>query len=87
MSVTRTVDISDLTPEELATLFTGMDGGQQARFFAAIKPIAATWPGAGWCQKSYSINKALDADGSFVLETLASHLPAGTLARLAADAA
>jgi hypothetical protein len=86
MSVTRTIAISDITPEELAELFTEMGGEQQAEFFAAIKPISDKWPGAGWCAQSYAINLHLNAAGLSVLETLASHLPAETLARLAEQA-
>ena len=74
MSVTRTIEINDLTPAELAQIFTGMCGNQQAEFFAAIRPIAATWPGAGWCQQSCDIVTHLNSDGRFVVETLAGHM-------------
>ena len=73
-SVTRTVSFDDATPEELARLFAQMGDADQARFFSAIRPIAATWPGAGWCQQSCSIVSRLDEDGVFVLDTLAGHL-------------
>ena len=87
VTVTRTVNISDITPEEMAILFTSMDDREQANFFAAVRPIAATWPGAGLCQQAYEIHRRLNDDGRFVIETLASHLPADTLARLAEEAA
>lgn len=62
MSVlTRTVTFDDITPDELAELFAGMHGGQQARFFARVGEIAGTWPGAGWCQQCCSISEHLDA--------------------------
>lgn len=86
MSITRTFEISDITPQELAAVFCKMWAEEQAAFFTAIRPIAATWPGAGLCQQSYAINQALDTDGRFVLETLASHLPNEVLARLAVAA-
>lgn len=74
MSVTRTIQINDLTPEELAHLFTEMDANQQAEFFAAIWRIAKDWNGAGWCMQSCYIVERLDKDGRDALETLAAHL-------------
>lgn len=86
MTVTRTIELHDINPRELAELFAEMDSKMQARFFAAIRPIATKWPGAGWCQQSSSIIRDMDEDAAFVIETLASHLPAETLARLAETA-
>lgn len=60
MAIRRTFEIGDITPEELATIFCEMDGEQQARFFSAVGKIAATWPGAGWCQQSCAISEHLD---------------------------
>lgn len=59
-ALTRTFEIDDITPEELAGVFAGMDGEQQARFFSTVGKIAATWPGAGWCQQSCAISEHLD---------------------------
>lgn len=56
----RTIEIADITPEELAELFAGMFDDQQARFFTRVGEIAATWPGAGWCQQCCSISEHLD---------------------------
>jgi len=81
-----TIDVA-ITPQELAAAFCEMDNGEQAEFFAAIKPIADEWPGSGLCLQSIGINDCLNADGRFVLETLASHLPAEVLIRLAGNAA
>lgn len=83
---TYTVDVK-ITPEELAATFCEMDSGEQAAFFAAIKPISDKWPGAGLCWQSCEINRGLSEDGRTVLETLASHLPAETLRTLADNAA
>lgn len=74
MKITRTFEIADITPEELAQVFAGMYADEQARFFAAIKPIAAQWPGAGWCQQSHGIARNLNADGRFVIDTLVAHI-------------
>jgi len=74
MSVTRTVAINDLTPQELAHLFTGMDSVNQARFFANIWTIAKAWPGAGWCQQSCAIIEKADADARSAIKSLAEHL-------------
>ena len=60
MTLPRTFEIGDITPEELATIFCEMDGEQQARFFSTVGKIAATWPGAGWCVQSCAISEYLD---------------------------
>lgn len=75
-----------ITPQELASAFCEFGSEEQAAFFAAIKPITDEWPGAGLCSQSLFINQDLDADGRFVLETLASHLPKDVLDRLAGAA-
>jgi len=74
MSVVRTIKINDLAPAELAELFCDMDAQRQADFFAAIQPIAATWPGAGWCQQSCSISMAINDRARFVIVKLAEHV-------------
>ena len=86
MSIQRTVNVT-ITPQEMAEAFCEMFGEEQAAFFAAIKPISEQWPGAGLCQQAYGINSKLNADGRFVLQTLASHLPADVLQSLAENAA
>lgn len=86
MAVSRTIELS-LTPFELATLFADMDSEKQAWFFACIWRIAKDWPGAGWCQQSCDIIRIGSVDTVSAIETLASHLPAETLARLASEAA
>jgi len=80
-----TIDVP-ITPQEMAAAFCEMGDQEQADFFAAIKPITDEWPGAGLCAQSNWINARLNADGRFVLETLASHLPAEVLSRLAENA-
>lgn len=86
MSVSRTIDI-ELEAHELATLFANMNAKQQAWFFARVWQIAQDWPGAGLCQQSYDIIRRGSVDTHRAIETLASHLPAETLARLAEQAA
>ena len=75
MSIARTIEINDLTPDELAMLFTDLNGDQQASFFAAVWQIAKDWPGAGWCQQSYDIAKFADANPGCrdAVTTLAAH--------------
>lgn len=87
MTVSRTIELSDITPPELATLFTDMDSEQQAWFFAQVWLIAKDWPGAGWCQQSYEIIRCGSVNTLSAIETLASHLPAETLERLAKEVA
>ena len=74
VSLTRTIDLSDMTPEEGAALFCSWDGQQQAEFFGHIAVRAKTWPGAGLCQQSYYIAEALDDDGRFVIDTIKGHI-------------
>ena len=71
MSITRTIELDDLTPDELAEVFAHMDGEQQARFFTCVGEIAATWPGAGWCQQSCAISEHLDKIGTETIAKLA----------------
>ena len=73
MTTTRTIEINDLTPLELADLFCEMDGRQQAEFFTEVWGIAKHWPGAGWCQQSYAINQELDTCGREAIRVLAGH--------------
>ena len=72
--VTRTVDLSDLTPKELAYVFTEMVAAEQAEFFSQIWAIANTWPGAGWCMQSCAIVEMADGDARSAINTLAEHL-------------
>lgn len=87
MTITRNITVDDISPAELAALFCDYGDQEQADFFAAIKPITDKWPGAGLCSQSNWICRLLNDDGRFVLSTLASHLPADVLRRLAENAA
>lgn len=87
MSVTRTFQINDLTPQELATTFAAMRADYQADFFSWLWEIAKEWPGAGWCQQSYAIAQEAGPDAREAIRTLASHLPADDLAWIAAAGA
>jgi hypothetical protein len=64
MSITRTIELDDLTPEELAFAFCEMDGGQQAAFFSTVGKIAATWPGTGWCQQCCAMSEHFDKNAT-----------------------
>lgn len=70
MTITRTIDLGDLTPEELAFAFSEMDAEQQALFFSTVGKIAATWPGAGWCQQSCAISEHLDRTATETIQKL-----------------
>lgn len=74
VTLTRTVDLSDLSPEEVAAVFCSWYSEQQAEFFGHIAVRAKTWPGAGLCQQSYYIAENLDDDGRFVIETIKGHI-------------
>lgn len=73
MTITRTIEVNDLTPDELAFAFCEMDGSQQAAFFSTVAKIAATWPGAGMCMQALGISEHLDKDGRYAIERLADH--------------
>lgn len=74
MTVQRTITLADLEPSELAELFCEMDGERQAEFFANIHKIAATWPGAGWCQQSCAIAGFVGPKSREVIIKLAEHV-------------
>jgi hypothetical protein len=74
-AVTRTIELDDLTPEELAALFCDLDDDGQAAFLNRVGEIAAGWPGAGWCIQSLCIVQSPDLSdyGKRVIERLADH--------------
>lgn len=74
MAVTRTIELADLTPAEVARLFCDFFGDQQVEFFANIQRIAAEWPGAGWCQQSYGIARIINPAAREVITKLAEHV-------------
>lgn len=74
MTITRTITLNDLTPQEVAHLFAEMHDCDQAIFFAEVWRIANGWSGAGWCQQSCAIVGKLDRDGRKAIEALAAHL-------------
>ena len=72
--ITRTVEVNDLSPHELAALFCEMSNDGQANFFERIWEIAKDWPGAGWCQQSFAINEVIADAGKDTIITLARHI-------------
>lgn len=70
--ITREFSI-DITPQEAAEQFANWESDDQAAFFDAVGKIAAKWPGAVWCQQSYSIVRELDGRGKHVVQSLADH--------------
>jgi hypothetical protein len=73
MTITRTIEIKNITPEELAAVFCEMWAEEQAAFFGHVADIAKTWPGAGMCQQSHAIAAHLTSDGRYAIERLADH--------------
>ena len=57
--IERKFVIKNITPDELAFVFTQFDAEQQAQFFTRVGEIASHWPGAGWCQQSCAISEHL----------------------------
>lgn len=74
-TVTRTVTVSDLTPEELASIFAGMSDDQQAAFWSALQREAQSWTGAPdwWGQAWHAVGK-MDSDGRAALRGWADAL-------------
>jgi len=79
-TVTRTVEINDLTPQELAHLFTELGSDDQAAFFSAVWNIAKAWPGAGWCMQALGICEEADSDARSAIKALAEHYNAAVSA-------
>lgn len=73
MRVTRTLEIDDMTPQELASIFARWFADEQAAFFSAIAVESKDWPGTGWCQQACAIAEHLDDAGRSVIEKLAGH--------------
>jgi hypothetical protein len=69
--ISRTFQIADVSPHELAHLFCEMYADEQAAFFSEIGRIAQQWPGAGWCQQSCGISEHLDKRGMETILKLA----------------
>ncbi|HEX8414756.1 MAG TPA: hypothetical protein VF637_12850 [Sphingomicrobium sp.] len=74
VSVTRTIKVDDLSPEELAAVFVGYFDAQQAEFFNEVYRLSRAWSGTGWCGQACSIAPLLDAGGRSVVTTLAGHI-------------
>ncbi len=76
MTVSRTITLDDLRPDELADLFCEMNSSGQAEFFNNISVIARDWPGAGWCQQACDIVRSRDLTdaGRRAIGSLAEHL-------------
>lgn len=73
--ISRTFEIGDLTPQEMASTFAGWNGDDQAKFFAAVAAEADKWPygRSSFCMQALHIAKALDADGRYIIERIAVH--------------
>lgn len=74
MAISRTIEINDLTPQELAFAFSEMDSDEQAQFFSAIWHIARTWPGIGWCQQALAIAEKSDSGARNAITMLSAHI-------------
>ena len=74
MSVERKINLDDLQPVELATLFAGYDANQQAEFFNELGWMVKSWGALGWCGQSCKITGKLDRDGEEIVEKLAAHV-------------
>lgn len=73
MAVSRTLELTDLTPTELAEIFSNWADDKQAAFFSAAFRAGAHWGGGGWCRQACCIVEKLDDDGKKLIERLADH--------------
>lgn len=74
MTVTRTIELNDLNPLELAEVFCEYYGDDQASFFEAVAEITASWPGSGWCSQAYDIAQHSSPRGRAVIQKIADHM-------------
>lgn len=76
VAVTRTITVSDLTPQEIASIITGWSNHEQAQLFDAMGAEAANWPGMGWQGQALSIaqSEQLSERGARVVWQLAEWL-------------
>lgn len=72
--VTRTVTVSDLTPQELASIFAAYPDDDQAAFFDAVAEEVKDWPGSGWCMQCCWFIPKLGKGGREVVEKMAEWL-------------
>lgn len=74
-TVSRTVTISDLTPEELASLFSQWSCTQQAAFFHALHCEAVAWfEGGSWGGQAFSAVSKMSPEAREVLQAFADCL-------------
>lgn len=71
--VSRTIDLHDLTPSELALLFAELGSDEQAAFFDEVGRLSDEWPGLGWCGQCSYIADTLTLRALRVIETLNGH--------------
>jgi hypothetical protein len=73
-SLTRTVEIEDITPDELAAVFCEFFAEEQARFFKAIAEEARNWPNSGWCGQACAIAKNIQPEALEVVKAIVDHV-------------
>ena len=71
MVVERSINLGDITSDELAELFCNKFGNEQAEFFNHIALIVRNWNGPGWMAQAVDIAKHLDSDAVRVITQLA----------------
>lgn len=69
-TITRTVTVSDLTPEEMASIFAEWFADQQAAFFNALAVESKDWPGCGIDGQMYAVTEYLDEGGRKVVNAI-----------------
>lgn len=73
-NITRTIILDDLTPQELARVFSIMASDEQAAFFNALHGEVQNYGGTGWCGQCAWIVDDLDRGGRDIIKTLAGHV-------------
>lgn len=73
-AVARTVTLSDLTPAEVASIYSAWDSRLQAEFFDHIAREAKEWPGTGWMMQALYIADNLTPEGARIVTELAESI-------------
>ena len=70
-AITRTVTVENISPQELARLFSEMSDIEQAAFFDAVANESMPWPGLGWCMQSMNISRHMTQQAKDIVIKLA----------------
>lgn len=76
-TITRTVTISDLTPQEMASIFADWFDDEQAEFFDALHEESKDWPGCGFGGQAYAFAQKLGPGGRKIVDDIIDNCKVG----------